>query len=283
VRVLVTGAAGFIGSHVCERLGRSGHNVRGLDTFLTGRRDTVAGWTAPVVETDVRFVGAMPAAELIVHCAASYSDPGDWRRDISTNTVGTAMVARAAVAWGARVIYFQTSLPAVSSYAASKIAGQHYLEFSGAPYVVLRLANVYGPRNLSGPIPTFYKRLDAGQPCTVVDTERDWVYVDDLIDLVDVVAHDERASGLYDVCSGRALRIRELYDAVAHAMQVHASASEIPPPPDDVDKMELDPRRAADELGWTPTTPLEEGVAPAVRWYEQHGVAETYTHLALKG
>ena len=83
----------------------------------------------------------------------------------------------------ARIIYFQTVLPPISSYAISKIAAEHYLRLSGVPLTVFRLAAVYGPRNLSGAIPTFYRQVAAGEPCTVVeDATRDFVFIDDLVE-----------------------------------------------------------------------------------------------------
>src|SRR5262249_38240519 len=141
--------------------------------------------------------------EVVVHAAASYKDPAAWADDIRTNVLGTAHVAQAAAQVGVvRLIYFQTALcyglrpreqPVTlrhplraegSSYAVSKTAAEQYLEFSGLDYIVFRLANVYGPRNLSGPLPTFYQRLTQGKSCHVADARRDFIYVDDLIDVV---------------------------------------------------------------------------------------------------
>ena len=88
--------------------------------------------------------------------------------------------------WDARIFYFQTVLPPISSYAISKIAGEHYLRLSGQPLTVFRLASIYGPRNLSGAIPTFYRQIKAGQPCTVVeDATRDFVFIEDLVERVE--------------------------------------------------------------------------------------------------
>ena len=95
---------------------------------------------------------------------------------------GAINVAAVAKHHDARIIYFQTVLPPISSYAISKIAGEHYLRLSGQPLTVYRLASVYGPRNLSGPIPTFYRRIKAGETCSVVrDVTRDFVFIEDLV------------------------------------------------------------------------------------------------------
>ena len=83
--------------------------------------------------------------ELVIHCAASYKDPNQWHQDTATNVEGAINVAAVAKHHNARIIYFQTVLPPISSYAISKIAGEHYLRLSGQPLTVFRLAAVYGP------------------------------------------------------------------------------------------------------------------------------------------
>ncbi|HEX8751954.1 MAG TPA: NAD-dependent epimerase/dehydratase family protein, partial [Solirubrobacterales bacterium] len=143
-----------------------------------------------------------------------------------------------------------------------------------------RLANVYGPRNYSGPIPTFFKRLSAGQECTVTDTRRDTVFVDDLLELV-LAALDQGETGKFDVCSGQAYPIRFYYDAVAGALGGAPDPAMVPAPAGDVAEMELDPIPAAATFGWRATTPLTRGIAETVAWYQVHGVGDTYSHLRL--
>ena len=117
--------------------------------------------------------------------------------------LGTANVVRAAEAAGVqRLIYFQTALcyglkpleqpitlshpirPEGSSYAISKTAGEHYIALSSLDWISFRLANAYGPRNLSGPLPTFFARLTQDKSVFVMDTRRDFIFVDDLVDCV---------------------------------------------------------------------------------------------------
>jgi UDP-glucose 4-epimerase len=222
--------------------------------------------------------GAVP--ELVIHCAASYSDPDKWHRDTDTNVTGTINATLVAKHHGARLVYFQTALPPISSYAISKIAGEQYIKLSGVDSLIFRLANVYGPRNLSGPIPTFYKRLSAGEPCTVVDTRRDLVYIDDLIELV-MTALGTNAQGKYDVCSGYESSIAEMYDLVAGELQIAERAAVKPAGADDVLSMNLDWRSAFARFGWKASTPLAEGIKETVAWYREHGVGETYTHLKV--
>jgi nucleoside-diphosphate-sugar epimerase len=140
---------------------------------------------------------------VVVHAAAAYKDPGDWQEDVASNVVGTVNVVKASERAGVgRLVYFQTALcyglhpveqpitlshpvrPEGSSYAISKTAGEDYIGLSALDFISFRLANAYGPRNLSGPLPTFYHRLTSNKPCFVMDTRRDFIFVDDLVDCV---------------------------------------------------------------------------------------------------
>lgn len=281
MRVLITGAAGFIGSHLAEAL--TADEIVGVDDFSTGRQENFTGDLRVLDIADrhaLYRVANEVEPDLIIHCAASYSDPNLWHRDTDTNTAGTINAVLAAKHHGARLVYFQTALPPISSYAISKIAGEHYIQLSKVPALIFRLANIYGPRNLSGPIPTFFKRLSAGERCTVTETRRDTVYIADLIDAV-THAIDVRATGKYDICSGESYPIHRYYDAVAAALSSDSQPIVIPRPADDVPDMDLSPVKARIELGWRAATPLERGVSEAIDWYCEHGVADTYTHLHL--
>lgn len=297
MRVLVTGAAGFIGSRLCEALLRHGHEVMGVDDLSTGRAENVS----PAVQFVVGDVVEMPSlgpVDLIYHCAASYRDRDAWELDARTNLLGTIRVVREAQRWKARLVYFQTSLcyglaPASpvqldaplapqGSYAVSKTAAESYIRDSGLAYVSLRLANMYGPRNLSGPIPVFYRRLSEGLSCTVVDSRRDFVFIDDLVWVAVRAGAD--GYGPYHIASGSDVPIRAVYGAVASAMGLSVAAPEIQPrAPDDAPSILLDPSETERVFGWTAQTPLEIGIAKAIEWYRANGVTQTFTHLAMKG
>src|SRR4051794_9037564 len=132
MRVLITGAAGFIGSHLAERLLADGHSVAGVDNFVTGSQ---ANWQkisgnhqGKLQRLDIvsrqRLYDAANwlSPDLVIHCAASYSDPNLWHRDTDTNVAGTINAINVARHHGAKLVYFQTALPPISSYAISKIA-----------------------------------------------------------------------------------------------------------------------------------------------------------------
>ena len=307
MKVLITGGGGFIGSHLAERLLAEGHQVLAIDTFSTGRRrnlDEIESEGLTLVEgsiaerevLDKTFADFGP--DTIAHAAASYKDPDAWAEDARTNALGTANVVTAARDAGVgRIVYFQTALcygtrpleqPITlehpirpdSSYAISKTAGEQYIELSGIPFVSLRLANVYGPRNLSGPPPTFYQRLSEGKPCFVVDSRRDFIFVDDLIEVV-VAALGGTGEGHYHVSTGSDYAIKEMFDAVVEAMgiELEQEVEVRPRPPDDAPSILLDPSRTESDFGWKTRVPFHEGIAKAVAWYREHPVGETYTHL----
>jgi UDP-glucose 4-epimerase len=307
MKVLITGGGGFIGSHLADRLLERGDEVAILENFATARRDTVAKQEAvelfegSIVDrsfVDRAFADFGP--DVVAHAAASYKDPDNWAEDSATNVVGTVNVVKAAKEHGVRrLIYFQTALcyglhpeeqpitlehplrPGDSSYAISKTAGEHYIRLSGLDWVSLRLANAYGPRNLSGPLPTFYQRLTSGKPCFVVDTRRDFMYVGDLIDLV-VKAVDGQGAGVYHASSGSDASIKELFDATVSALGLPEIDVEVRPRnPDDAYTILLDPSRTERDFAWRATTPLVDGVAAAVAWYRDYGVEQTFTHLKL--
>ena len=302
MKVLVTGIAGFIGSHLAERLLAQGHEVVDIDNLSTGSAENVPPgitWKQGDISCDCTWRWTyLHDADVIYHLAASYRDPTAWQRDAQTNVMGTIAVLNAARRTGAKIVYAQTSLcyglaPASpvridapldprGSYAVSKTAAESYIRDGGLPYVSLRLANIYGPRNLSGPVPAFYRRLEAGQPCTVVDSRRDFVYVGDAVDLF-VRAAD--GQGTFHLASGTDHAVAEVYDAVTDAMGLASFYAPpiVPRGPDDAATLLLDPSGTQDAFGWQARTPLADGVARAVAWYREHGVRETFTHLGAKG
>lgn len=308
MNVLITGGGGFIGSHLAERLLARGDRVLVVDSFATGRRDNLAprakltvveGTVADAALVQRLVDGFRP--EVVIHAAASYKDPDAWVEDVRTNVLGSANVAAAARRGGPRrLIYFQTALiygtrpieqpitlnhplQPESSYAISKLGGEQYIHLSGIDYVSFRLANVYGPRNLSGPLPTFFHRLMNDQPCFVVDTRRDFLYIDDLVQLVMMAVDGRGERGPYHVASGSDRSIKELFEAVVTALGITRDGGvEVRPrSPDDAYTLLLDPAKTTRDFGWEASTPLETGVGAAVEWYKRCGVTDTYTHLRV--
>lgn len=284
MRVLITGAAGFIGSHLADAFLERGDTVTGIDNLLTGRRDNFPGdlHVEDVADRDALYgIANQCEPELVVHCAASYSNPDYWHRDTDTNITGTINATLAARHHGAHLVYPQTVLPPTSSYAISKIAGERFIRLSGVDATVLRLANVVGPRNLSGAVPAFYKRIVAGEGCTVVRASRDFVYVGDLVRLV-LQAVDGRVAGTFTAATGREHPIVGVFLAVAEALGRDAPDMFLADPsPDEEQPERLDPSAAWETFGWQATTPLRDAIAAACRWYDAHGIDAAYTHLRI--
>jgi len=308
MKVLITGGSGFIGSHLADRLLAEDHSVLVIDNSAPGRRDNLnaaPGLTIveqTIVDADaVSEVFASFGPDCVVHAAASYKDPDDWREDVRTNSLGTVNVVRASQEAGVeRLIYFQTALcygtrpleqPITlehpirpdSSYAISKTAGEQYIELSGLDFVSFRLANAYGPRNMSGPLPTFYQRLTEGKPCFVMDTRRDFIYVEDLVNVVMAAVVEGTGHRHYHVSTGTDYGIKELFDATIAALGIELDEDvEVRPRgEDDAYTILLDPSRIRADFGWDVTVGLEDGVARAIEYYRESGISETYTHLRL--
>lgn len=276
MRILITGAAGFIGSHLMDALNKQDGDCVGFDNFLTGRVEN----HSVVFNLDITDRSALykmanqVEPEVVIHCAASYKDPDKWHLDTETNVMGAINVAAVARHHGARAIYFQTVLPPISSYAISKIAAEHYLRLSGVPLTVFRLAAVYGPRNLSGAIPTFYRQVSEGKPCTVVeDATRDFVFIEDLVERV-VEQSKHSLNNTIDIRTGVETPIRHIPALIGEILDVEPIINLVPRREDDVVAYEMNgfPR-----VG----TPFIDGLRKAVDWYERNGVDDTYTHLRI--
>lgn len=310
MKILITGGAGFIGSHIADCLINRGDKVLSIDNYATGRRDNltphknltiVEGTIADANLVNDVFDDFQP--DIVIHAAASYKDPNNWAEDSRTNVTGSAIVTQAAQRVGAkRLIYFQTALcyglkpleqpitlnhPILSqgsSYAISKTAGEQYIELSGIDYISFRLANAYGPRNLSGPLPTFFHRLTSNKPCFVMNTRRDFIYVSDLVDVVMKAIDGQGERGAYHISSGSDYSIKELFDATVKALQIELEQDvEVRERnPDDAYTILLDPSKTNKDFNWKVTTPLETGVQAAIEWYKQYGITQTYTHLKLE-
>jgi nucleoside-diphosphate-sugar epimerase len=306
MKALITGGCGQVGSHVAEMLLERGDSVVSIDNFATGRpehlpeQERLTLVTGSIAERDlVNQVVEEHRPDVLVHTAASYKDPDDWYNDSLTNTVGGSNLVKAAKDQGVgRFIYFQTALcygvkpkehpitlnhpknPANSSYAISKTAAEDYLEISGVDYVTFRLANVIGPRNVSGPLPIFFQRLSESKRCFVTEARRDFVFVKDLARTV-LSASDGKGHGAYHFSSGTDVPIKRLYDAVVAGMKMndYPEPEVRPLGPDDAPSIMLDPSRTFADFGEIEFTPLEETVAEAIVYYQTYGVHGGYTHL----
>lgn len=306
MRILITGGAGCLGSNLIEHWLPKGHEILVIDNFATGKREVVPAMPGlRVVEGSVVDAGLVDREfsafrpEVVVHSAASYKDPQDWREDAATNVTGSINVVRAAEMCGAaRLVNFQTALcygrPTIvpipvthplapfTSYGVSKTAGEQFMLMSKVPVVSLRLANITGPRLAIGPIPTFYKRLQAGQKCFCSDTVRDFLDMTDFIALMDLIVQGNTAGGVFNVSTGDGHSIKEIFDEVADYLKITLSEAVpvVPPGPDDVPAVVLDASATERAFGWKARIGFKDTIHRQLDWYRQHGVSDVYSHLS---
>jgi UDP-glucose 4-epimerase len=310
MRILITGGAGCLGSNLTEHWLDRGHKIAILDNFATGDRrslpashpdmQVVTGSVSDAALVDGLFAEFSPTH--VVHCAAAYKNPDHWCDDTRTNVEGTINVIEAAKRLAVRrFLNFHTALaygrPAVvpipidaparpiTSYGISKQAGESYIAMSGLPFVSFRLANVTGPRLSIGPIPTFYTRLKAGKSCFCSKTIRDFVDMDDFLNITDLAMADDAPCGIFNVSTGTGHSIKEIFDLVAEHLHVKLTepVPEIAPGPDDVPTVVLDPTHTMRSFGWQPQYDFRATIRRTLDWYDRHGVTTIYTHLKPPG
>src|SRR5215207_10725798 len=302
MRVLVTGGAGFIGSHVAELLLAGGHEVAVVDDLSRGRRKNVAGGAA-FYDLDVRLgcreVFEEFGPEAVCHQAAQ----ADVRRsvaepvlDLEINTGGTLRLLENCVRHGVESFVFastggaiygeQREFPAsedhpeypISPYGISKLAAEHYLRYYeaqyGLPYVALRYANVYGPRQdphgEAGVVAIFASRLASGETCTINGTgeqTRDYVYVEDVARANVLALEDEAPSGAYNVGTGSETSVNELYELLLGVSGKDLAPEHGPAKSDEQLRSSVDPTLAGRVMGWRPEVDLTSGLKETLRFF----------------
>jgi len=304
---LVTGGAGFVGSHLCDRLLADGFRVICLDSFLTGRRANIAHLARDprfeLIEQDV-IDPAQPAirATHVFHLACAASPPhyqADPEHTILTNVLGTRNVLRLAEACGARFLLTSTS----EVYGDPEIHPQHedyrgsvsctgpracydegkraaetlafdFLRAGRCDTRVARIFNTYGPRMRSDDgrvVSNFICQALAGEDITVHGDglqTRSFCFVDDLVDGLIRLMHSEQARGLpVNLGNPEELRVREFVDLVMRKTASRSRVSHLPLPEDDPKRRRPDIARARDLLGWSPTTNLDAGLTETIAWF----------------
>lgn len=300
---LVTGGAGFIGSHLVDALAAEGYEVKVLDDLTTGRVENLSGFSGTFIEGDIcdekTLRQATSGVEIVFHLAAaravglSVVDPINSDR---VNTGGTVKLLTAARDNGVKRVIFASSssvyggmvpLPAKedapihpkSPYAVSKAASEIYCrvfhELYGLETLVLRYFNVFGPRQhpkspYAAAIPLFVEALLKGEPPVIHGDgrqSRDFTYVGDVVNANLAAAAAPVADGrIYNIAGGKEHSILEL----VHLLQSHiGNSTEVvhaPPRPGDVRASCADPSLAEKELGWRAQVTLEDGLHQTIEW-----------------
>jgi UDP-glucose 4-epimerase len=308
MRVMVTGGAGFIGSHVVEAFLGAGHAVSVLDNLSSGRRQNLDP-RALLVEMDLCDPGlaallAELRPELICHHAAQVSVARSLREprfDAEVNLLGSLALLDAAVAAGTRKLIYVSSaavygepaklpvtedqpLRPLSPYGLSKMAVEaylpHYADRHGIDYSILRYANVYGPRQdphgEAGVVAIFAERMLAGRSCSIFgsgDQARDFIHVADCARANLLLAGAAGGRATLNLGSGRLCTVIALHAAMARATGSDRPARFAPAREGEIHSLSLDPSRAAALLGWRAERGLQEGLDQTIAWFRDQAPA----------
>jgi UDP-glucose 4-epimerase len=304
MRVVVTGGAGFIGSHVVDALVVRGDEVAVIDNLANGTRENLSA-NAHLHVRDIRepleqlFDEFRP--EAVLHLAAQADVRVSTERpheDADINVLGTIRVLEAALRHGAQVVFSSTggaiygecdgpakesaALAPVSPYGTSKLAGEEYMRMynrlHGTIHVALRYGNVYGPRQdphgEAGVVAIFLGALAAGEQAHIFGEgtqTRDYVYVGDVARATLSALGQE--GGVFNVGTGREVSVLELYDLCRRAAGSDTEAAHAPARLGELQRSVLDPTLAAEQLGFMAMVGLEDGIAATWDWVTAAGRA----------
>jgi UDP-glucose 4-epimerase len=305
MKVLVTGGAGFIGSHVVDAYVAAGHKVVVVDDLSTGRASNLnpraCFYKADIRDAALAEVFEKERPEVVNHHAAQM----DVRRsvaepllDADINVRGSLNLLECARRWGVRkVVYISTGgavygepeyLPCdeghpikpICQYGVSKHIVEHYLHvyqhLYGLDYSVLRYANVYGPRQdphgEAGVVAIFTGQMLAGEPVTINgggEQERDFVFVEDCAQ-ANILTSTGPAAGTYNLGAGRGVSVNRLFSELRQVTGCSREPVYGPAKPGETFRIYLDSRRAQEELGWQPRVGLPEGLERTVAYFREH-------------
>lgn len=303
---LVTGGAGFIGSHLTDALLANGHRVVALDNFVSGKRENITQVRGDltVIEGDVRLIGGFAdeirEVDAILHLAAlisgydSLETPEDY---VDVNLGGLLRViefaserrvprivfASSSTVYGnqgASALNETTPPDPLTVYALTKLAGEHLLKLYGAmrgfSHCSLRLFNVYGPRQApdhpyANVTCKFSHATANGLPVTLFgdgEQSRDFVYVDDVVRAFLAVLDGSREA-IYNVGTGQGARIKDLIAALGAISGRPLEVERQPPWPNDIRSIRADTARFTGEFGFHPEVALSDGLARTVDFFRE--------------
>ncbi len=309
MRILVTGGAGFIGSHTVDALVGEGHDLAVLDDLSSGRREQVNP-AARFFKADLRDAGAVneivgrERPETIYHLAAqmdvrrSVADPSF---DASVNLVGFLNLIEAGRRAGLRRVIFSSTggaiygeqeafpcdedhaLRPVSPYGVAKLATEKYLFFYqveyGLEYLALRYANVYGPRQdphgEAGVVAIFCGRMLEGKPVTIFgdgEQTRDYIFVGDIV-RANLAALRSNATGAFNIGTGVETNVNRLYQELAAAAGIDQQPVHAPRRAGEQRRSVISPARAAEHLNWRPEVSLADGLRATFGFFKDRAAA----------
>ncbi len=304
MRILVTGGAGFIGSHLVDALVESGHRVSVVDNLSTGLEEYVnpsaAFYREDIAGDHLRAVFAKEKPEVVFHLAAhvnlreSFQEPTAGARN---NIVGSLNLLQLMAEFGVPKIVFSSTGGAIygepkqiptpetyfaiptSPYGISKLAVEYYLDvwqrLHGIEYVALRYANVYGPRQggkgEAGVVAIFAKKMLKGEPVEIFGDgkqTRDYVYVADVV-AANLAALEYRGSGIFNIATGLETSVRGIFEKLSKLLNYSAAPAFAPAVKGEILRSALDISKAKRELGWQPKVSLEEGLSRTAEFFRK--------------
>ncbi|NLX23013.1 MAG: SDR family oxidoreductase [Phycisphaerae bacterium] len=308
-KYLVTGGAGFIGSHIVERLVRDGHSVRVLDNFYSGKRQNLAPFASEIeiIEGDIRrpedCKHACQGVEIVYHEAAVPSVPKSVEDPLTSheaNITGTFNVLMAARDTGCRRVIFaasssaygdlpdlpkrETACPApLSPYAVAKLAGEAYLRAFRTCYgletLALRYFNVFGPRQdpasqYAAAIPAFVSAILKGEPPTIFgdgEQTRDFTHIDNVVHANMLAAQTPNANGqVMNIACGERVSVNQIIGLINQLLGKNVAPKYVDARPGDVKHSLADISLAREVLGYEPLLMFEEGLRRAIDWYREN-------------
>ncbi|ABQ46437.1 NAD-dependent epimerase/dehydratase [Thermotoga petrophila RKU-1] len=306
MNVLVTGGAGFIGSHVVDKLIENGYGVIVVDNLSSGKVENLnrnALFYEQSIEDEemMERIFSLHRPEYVFHLAAQASVAISVRepvRDAETNIIGSLVLLEKSIKHGVKKFIFsstggaiygenvkvfptpETETPhPISPYGIAKYSIEMYLEFFareyGLKYTVLRYANVYGPRQdpygEAGVVAIFTERMLRGEEVHIFgDGEyvRDYVYVDDVV-RANLLAMEKGDNEVFNIGTGRGTTVNQLFKLLKEITGYDKEPVYKPPRKGDVRKSILDYTKAKEKLGWEPKIPLEEGLKLTVEYFRK--------------
>jgi UDP-glucose 4-epimerase len=280
MKVLLTGGAGFVGSHVADQLLARGHEVAVVDDLSSGKKENIPDGTM-FYEQDIRDGCAEIFEEFEPDALCHQAAQMDVRRSVKAPDFAST---------GGAVYGEQREFPApedhpqypISPYGVSKLAGERYLHFYntqyGLPYAALRYANVYGPRQdphgEAGVVAIFCGNLAAGRGSTINgsgEQTRDYVYVEDVARANVLALEGNAPSGAYNVGTGIETSVNELYEILRETSGRDLLPTHVAAKPGEQLRSSVDPTAAARVLGWRPVTDLVTGLERTLRFFKTIG------------
>jgi UDP-glucose 4-epimerase len=299
--ILVTGGAGFIGSHLVDRLLSLGHKVVVVDDLSTGTLGNLnraaTFYHTSITQPGLEEVFERERPDIVNHHAAQVSviqSIRDPLKDAEVNIQGTLHLLSLSLRYGVRRFMFSSSGGSVygdpryipcredhpvnplSPYALSKLVAEEYLQLyqrlHGLNHVILRYANVYGPRQdpqgEAGVVAIFIKAMLEGKQPTIFgsgEQERDFTFVDEVVD-ANVLALEE-GTGAYNIGTAQGTSVNTIFELLRGITKYRGSPLKAPARAGEVFKISLDASRARKELGWAPAVTLEEGLERTVEHF----------------